>query len=269
MLFTTTAFAHAANPFIAGSHWTGFRVSTVGGGTSNAKLDVGINNANIGTLTMFPGNQGINVTILYNQSGTVDMKGIAPNAGVLVHGVVSPQGGTYSLSSNYTVINVPGLHNDSGRLSLLRSYKTPTGGPIGTGGGGTGLVPPDPYLPPDPYFGTFTTITGYSGRVVFEHNPPSNNPAEHNPPSNFDGMLNFNDGAYAVVGTVNPVANLDGSRTIEMLGEGLNPNSIVPCVKTQGLLLPAVRIGGPTRIVSDFLTFGLRFSNQGRFEISQ
>ncbi|WP_309710706.1 hypothetical protein [Armatimonas sp.] len=260
-LLSSTAFAHAAGPFIAGSKWTGFRVSTVGGGMSSATLNVS-NNPNSGILNMT--GQNVPVSISCTVTGVVDLQGLGvPFAGIHVHGTVAPQGGTYALASNYVINNLPGAHNDSGRLSLLRAYKPVTGGQTIIGGtAGIGLFPPDPCL------GTFTSVSGFSGRMVLTHDLPREI-GELNPPSEFVGKVSLNDAAFAVVGTINPIANADGRHNIEMLGENLNPTSLQPCIKTVGMLVPAVRTN-PTSILGYYELIGLlRTGDRGRFQISQ
>ncbi|MBB6049099.1 hypothetical protein [Armatimonas rosea] len=267
-LLSCTAFAHAANPFVAGSQWTGIRVSTVGGGSSNIALFVNSPNPSTGKLVIL--GQSVPVSIACTPTGVVDLQGLGiPYAGFRIHGTVGAQGGTYSLTGNYYITNVPGMHNDTGRVSLLRSYKTVTGGPILIGStAGTGL------LPPGPCFGAFVSASNFTGRLVFEHDvPAADPPSELNPPSEFTGNVSFvtGDGSvkYAVVGTINPEANADGSHTIELLGENLAGNSVFTSLKTTGLLLPAVRTN-PTSILGNYELIGLlRTGDVGRFKVSQ
>ena len=269
-LLSSTAFAHAAGPFVAGSHWTGFRVSTVGGGSSSAVLDVG-NNPNAGMLKVL--GQNVPVSIACTASGVVDFQGLGiPYAGFRVHGAVAPQGGTYSLTGNYFITNVPGMHNDTGRISLLRSYKTVTGGPLLIGNtAGVGLFPPGPCT------GLFVNAAGFQGRMVLEHNPPGDVPGELDPPSDFVGNVSFftGDGSntFAVVGTINPEANADGSHEIDLLGENRNLTSLYSSLTTTGLLLPAVRTN-PVSIAGNYELIGLLrnttpISTTGRFQIGQ
>ena len=260
-LLSSTAFAHAAGPFIAGSKWTGFRVSTVGGGMSSATLNVS-NNPNSGILNMT--GQNVPVSISCTATGVVDLQGLGvPFAGIHVHGTVAPQGGTYALASNYVINNLPGAHNDSGRLSLLRAYKSVTGGQTIIGGtAGTGL------FPPGPCFGSFVNVAGFAGRMVLEHDLPREI-GELNPPSEFIGRASLNDAQFVVVGTINPFANADGSHNIEMLGENTNPMSLQPCIKTTGMLVPAVQTN-PTSIFGNYELIGLLGNgDRGRFQISQ
>jgi hypothetical protein len=265
-LLSCTAFAQAANPFIAGSKWTGMRISTVGGGSSNIALFVNSPNPSTGKLVFL--GQSVPVSIACTASGVVDLQGLGiPYAGFRVHGMVGAQGGTYSLTGNYYINNVPGMHNDTGRVSLLRSYKTVVGGStlVGTTVG-AGL------LPPGPCFGAFVSASNFTGRMLFEHNLPGET-GELNPPSEFTGDVSFvtGDGSvkYAVVGTINPEANPDGSHTIEMIGENLAGGSVFTSLKTAGLLLPAVRTN-PTSILGNYELIGLlRTSDVGRFKVSQ
>lgn len=260
-LLSCTAFAHAAGPFLAGSKWTGFRVSAVGGGMSNATLHVS-NNPNSGILNMT--GQNVPVSISCTATGVVDLQGLGvPFAGIHVHGTVAPQGGTYALASSYVINNVPGAHNDSGRLSLLRAYKPVTGGQTIIGGtAGTGLFPPDPCL------GTFTSASGFAGRMFLTHDLPREI-GELNPPSDFLGDVYMQDFHFRVVGTINPLANTDGSHNIEMLGENLDPKSIIPCIKTIGMLVPAVQTN-PTSIFGNYELIGLlRNGDVGRFQVRQ
>lgn len=265
-LLSCTAFAHAANPFVAGSQWTGMRLSTVGGGSSNIALFVGSPNPSTGKLVFL--GQSVPVSIACTPTGVVDLQGLGiPYAGFRIHGTVGAQGGTYSLTGNYYITNVPGMHNDTGRVSLLRSYKTVVGGStlVGTTPG-VGLLPPGACV------GSFVSASNVTGRMVFEHNPPGDF-GELNPPSEFTGTVSFvtGDGSmkYAVVGTINPAANPDGSHTIELLGENLAGGSAFTSLKTTGLLLPAVRTN-PTSIFGNYELIGLlRTSNVGRFQVSQ
>lgn len=263
-LLACTAAAQAANPFVAGSKWTGFRVSTVGGGSSNATLNVS-NNPSTGILNLT--GQNIPVSIAYNASGSFTFQGLGISfAGVKVMGMVGPQGGTFSLSGNYSIANVPGAHNDKGRLSLLRSYKTIPGGQTVIGStAGAGL------LPPGPCFGSFQSVAGVTGRMYLTHNLPLEI-GELNPPSNFTGDIYFvaGDGSVrlAAVGTINPEANPDGTHNIEVLGEDLVGGSPFSSVKTTGMLLPAVRTN-PLAIVGYYELIGLLRSDKGRFQLGQ
>jgi hypothetical protein len=265
-LLTTSASARAANPFVAGSHWTGFRVSAIGGGTSNAVLDVA-NNPSFGVLKVL--GQNVPVSIACTQTGVVDLQGLGiPYAGFKVHGMVAPQGGTYSLAANYSIANVPGMHNDNGRLSLLRSYKTTAGTTapvvvIGTKAG-EGL------LPPGPCTGAFVNSAGFQGRMTLTHDiPTADPPGEADPPSEFTGDIYMQDFHFRVVGTINPEANTDGSHSIEVLGENVVAGSPFASIKSYGLLLPAVRTN-PTSILGNYELIGLlRTGDAGRFQISQ
>ena len=261
-LLSSTAFAHAANPFVAGSHWTGFRVSAVGGGSSSAVLDVDSPNASTGKLKMLGLN--IPVSISCTLTGVVDMQGQGANyTGIKVHGTVALQGGTYSLSSNYVINNVPGLHNDQGRLSLLRSYKTVKGGPLLVGTApGTGLLPPGPCI------GPFGSSSGFEGRLLFLHDIPTKT-GEADPPGEFTGDVYMQDLHFRVVGTINPVANQDGTHSIELLGENVVLKSSMPMFKSYGMLVPAVRTN-PMNIFGNYELIGLlRNGDAGRFLIGQ
>jgi hypothetical protein len=264
-LLSSTAFAHAANPFTAGSHWTGFRVSTVGGGSSTIVLDVNSPNPSTGKLAFL--GQVVPVSISCTATGVVDLQGLGvPYAGFKVHGTVAVQGGTYAMSGNYKLTSVPGMHNDEGRVKLLRSYKSITSGPIvvGTIGGGASL------LPPGPCFGGFVSVSGFSGRLIFEHNPPAD--ATGNP-TDFTGVASFvtGDGSvrFVVVGTINPQANRDGTHNIELLGENMVATNPFTSLRTAGLLLPAVRTN-PTTIFGNYELIGLlRKLDMGSFKVSQ
>lgn len=260
-LLSSTAFAHAANPFTAGSHWTGFRVSTVGGGSSSAVLDVA-NNPAFGVLKVL--GQNVPVSVACTATGVVDLQGLGiPYAGFRVHGTVGAQGGTYSLAGNYFITNVPGMHNDTGRISLLRSYKTVTGGPIVIG-----TQPGQGMLPPGPCFGVFVNAAGRTGRMVFGHNLPTST-GEADPPGEFTGDVYLQDFHFLVVGTINPQANPDGSHSIEMLGENTVATNPFASLRTAGLLLPAVRTN-PTTIFGNYELIGLlRKLDMGSFKISQ
>lgn len=261
LLVVASSLAHAASPFVAGSHWSGIRVSAVGGGSSSAQLDV-TNNPNIGILNLI--GQPVAVSISCTPTGVVDFNGLGNYAGLRVHGTLAPQGGTYSMRGDYRAVNVPTMHNDSGRLSLIRSYNSAAA---------------NAYFPPDPCFGSFLSRSGFMGRMLVQVD------AEH--PCDFVGKVSLDDLPFAIVGTINPRANADGSHDIEMLGENLTPLEIIPCVKpgeiipcikpedsacslkTFGLLLPAVRTGSPLTLVGDYELIGLLGTlDRGHFKVS-
>jgi len=264
-LIACTAAAQAANPFVAGSHWTGFQVNASNGVMGNAALDVS-NNPNVGVLKML--GQNIPVSIVCSATGVVDLQGLGAGwVNYKVHGNVAPQGGTYSLAASYTINTVTGLPV-KGRLSLLRSYKTSTTNPvvvIGTSAG-EGL------LPPGPCTGLFQNVSGFQGRMVMEHDLPTRT-GEADPPSEFGGDIYMQDFHFRAVGTINPEANPDGSHTIEMIGENLDPTNPFQSFRSAGLLLPAVRTT-PVGILGNYELIGLLrntipVSDRGTFKISQ
>ena len=283
-LLSTTAFAHATEPFVANSHWSGFQVSTASG-VNSARLDVS-NNPKVGTLAISGHNVPVSITC--TATGDVDLQGLGvPYAGLHAVGVVAAQGGTFSLAASYKLSGVPTMHDGAGRLSLLRSYATVAGGTTGGGSSAANLYPPDPC------FGSFASAYGTIGRIVVEHSPPSehtppSDTVDHAPPSDFNGRVSFGELQYAVVGTINPLANADGSHDMAMLGANLDPNSITPCVKpgdivpcvepsslvscfnSYGLLVPAVRTGGAARLMGSYALSGMRGTvDTGKFQLGQ
>lgn len=285
-ILSTTAFAQAAGPFVAGSHWSGFQVSAASGVTS-AQLDVS-NNPTQGMLAL--SGQSIPVTISCSTTGAVELRGLGiPYAGVYAQGTVAAQGGTFALAARCKLSRVSTLSAGAGRLSLLRSYATLSGNT--TGGTSAAAL-----FPPNPCSGSFTSAYGTVGRMVVEQGTPAENP-ERTPLSDFHGKVFFGDFSYAMIGTINPVANADGSHDIAVLGENLDPSSIVPCFSpgevvpcfhpgdlspcfhpgslvsqfsSDGILIPAARAGGAVRLVGRYALSGVRGTvDTGKFQLGQ
>nr|WP_309698079.1 hypothetical protein [Armatimonas sp.] len=273
-LLSTTAFSHAAGPFVANSHWSGFQISGASG-VSSARLDVG-NDPKMGTLAI--AGQMVPVSISCTTTGEVNLQGLGiPYAGVRVVGMIAAQGGTFSLAANYVVRKVDTLRTGTGRLSLLRSYGRDS----------------DRFLT-NPWSGNFTSTYGTTGRMAIERSQTSD----------FGGKMTFGEFQYAVIGTINPLPNPNGDGTHEMamIGENLDPRSITPCFVTPcfhpgevapcfkpgdiapcfepsslvscfnayGLLVPAARTGGAVRLMGIYALSGTRGTvDTGKFQLGQ
>ena len=273
-LLSTNAFAHAAGPFAANSHWNGFQVNG-DSGVSSARLNVS-NDSKTGTLVI--SGQAVPVSIRCTTTGDVDLQGLGiPYAGVHASGMVAAQGGTFSLAATYTVSKVETLRSGTGRLSLLRSYGADSDGSLNA-----------------PWSGSFVSTYGTTGRMAIERSQTGD----------FGGKLTFGEFQYAVVGTVNPLPNPNGDGTHEMaiIGENLDPRSIVPCFlspcfkpgevvpcfkpgdvapcfepsslvscfNAYGLLVPAARTGGAVRLMGSYALSGIRGTvDTGKFQLGQ
>lgn len=264
-LFACTSAVQAANPFVAGSKWTGLSVSASNGAVANAGLLV-TNNPTVGQLSLL--GQTFPVSIAYNANGVVDLQGLGGAwVNYKVHGSVAPQGGTYTLTASYSINLVTGLPAQ-GRLRLIRVYNKGTATP----GVVIGTNPGEGLLPPGPCTGAFLRTSGFQGRMVLEHALPTQT-SEADPPSEFGGDIYMQDFHFRSVGTINPQANADGSHNIEMIGENLDPTNPFQSFASAGLLLPAVRTT-PVGILGNYELIGLLrntipVSDRGTFKISQ